>query len=151
MKDYVLEIRGLIGSRPFIIVGATIIVENEEGGVLFQFRADTKEWGLPGGAMEPGESLLETAERELWEETGLHAERMDHIETFSGKRFYFRYPNGDEVYNVIAVYKAFVVSGGGKAQGDETLDLQYFTDLPDAIDTRAKEIMDRLGGAGNGE
>lgn len=30
-------------------------------------------WTLPGGGMEPGESPIETAVREIWEETGYHA------------------------------------------------------------------------------
>lgn len=30
-------------------------------------------WTLPGGGVEPGESPLEAAVREIWEETGYHA------------------------------------------------------------------------------
>jgi 8-oxo-dGTP pyrophosphatase MutT (NUDIX family) len=70
MAEYIKEIRELIGNRPLILVGSTIIVMNEKKEILFQHRSDTKEWGLPGGAMEIGESLEQTAERELFEETG---------------------------------------------------------------------------------
>jgi hypothetical protein len=50
MAEYIKEIRKLIGSRPLILVGSTIVVMNEKKEILFQYRSDTKEWGLPGGA-----------------------------------------------------------------------------------------------------
>lgn len=65
MSDYVMQMRKLIGTRPLIVPGSTVLVFNDSGELLLQHRSDTEEWGLPGGAMEPGESLEETAAREL--------------------------------------------------------------------------------------
>ncbi|WP_339284738.1 NUDIX hydrolase [Oceanobacillus sp. FSL K6-3682] len=145
MAEYVKEIRELIGNRPFILAGSTIVVKNERDEILFQHRSDTKEWGLPGGAMEMGETLEQTAERELYEETGLKAETLKFVDILSGKDFYFKYPNGDEVYNIIAVYLAEGISGELQMNDGESIELRYFAipDRPSNLDGRAKNIIEK--------
>ena len=87
MTDYIKSIRSKIGHQPLILVGATILVYNKQGKILFQHRTDSKDWGLPGGAMELGESIKQTANRELYEETGLKAKNLELVDVFSGKEF----------------------------------------------------------------
>ena len=95
--------------------------------------------------MEPGESLQEAAERELFEETGLKAESLRFLSVLSGEEYYFQYPNGDEVYNVIGVYQAVEPYGKLTMDDGESLDLQYFstTALPKNMDDRARKIIER--------
>lgn len=146
MAEYVKDMRSMIGTKPLIVVGSTIISQDEEQRVLLQLRSDTKEWGLPGGALEPGETLLETARREFSEETGLSASSFDHLYTLSGEDFYFEYPNGDEVYNVIAVFSASGTSGDIEKRDGESIALKYFSidQLPDEIDVRAQIILEKF-------
>jgi len=52
-------------------LSAGCAVIDAEGRVLLIRRADERLWGLPKGTVEPGETLEETAVREVREETGL--------------------------------------------------------------------------------
>jgi 8-oxo-dGTP pyrophosphatase MutT (NUDIX family) len=44
-----------------------VVALNESNRVLMQLRFDMKSWGFSGGSSELGDSLLETAQRELLE------------------------------------------------------------------------------------
>ena len=102
--DYLINLRKLIGHRPILMVGAAILVVDEEQHLLLLKRSDSGCWGLPGGATEPGERVESAAKRETLEETGLEVDEMSLFGVFSGPELYYQYPNGDEVYNVTIVY-----------------------------------------------
>ena len=76
--------------------------------------------------MEPGETLEEVAKRELFEETNLTAIELIPFNFYSGKEFYYRYPHGDEVYNVVATYICKQYHGLLQGNSDEVLDVQFF-------------------------
>ena len=139
--SYISEMRKYIWHKPILAVGATVVVI-ENGKILLNLRADTNTWGIPGGSLEPGESLEETAERELKEETNLDCDSFTLINVFSGNEFYFKYPNRDELYSVIALYSADNFKGALKATDGESLDLKFFSknDLP-KLESRAKLII----------
>ncbi len=123
---YISELRKVVGTRPLIMAGACVLAFDESGRLLLQRRSDSGDWGTIGGALEPGESLEEAAARELWEEAGLTAKRFRLIDLFSGKEMYYRYPHGDEVYNVMAVYEAIETEGIPRVNDREGLELGYF-------------------------
>ena len=70
MSSYILDLRKIVGHRPLLQVGASVIVENEKGEVLLQKRADNHCWGYAGGSVALDEVVEEAARRELYEETG---------------------------------------------------------------------------------
>ncbi|MGE7690013.1 NUDIX domain-containing protein [Lysinibacillus sp. NPDC097214] len=71
LGNYIKEMRELIGTRPLMVAGSTVVVINAMREILLQQRSDNNKWGFPGGAMEYGESLEETSIRELYERTSL--------------------------------------------------------------------------------
>jgi 8-oxo-dGTP pyrophosphatase MutT (NUDIX family) len=141
---YVMDLRRKLGSDPIIMVGSGVIVENPRGEILLQYRSDTRKWGLPGGSMELGETLEETAIREVKEETGLDVSSLAFYQLFSGKQFAFIYPNGDQVFNVTAIYIARHYSGELRIDNEETLALQFFSlfNLPSSFQETCKAVVD---------
>jgi len=103
---YVEELRALVGHRPLILVVSGMLIVDEHERVLLMERADTHDWGIVGGIMEPGETLEQTARREVQEEIGLEVGNLTFLAMFSGPEFFSRYPNGDEVHPVLALYTA---------------------------------------------
>jgi ADP-ribose pyrophosphatase YjhB (NUDIX family) len=102
--DYILQLRQFIGQRPILMVGAAILVLDSENRLLLMKRSDIGRWGIPGGAMELGEVVENAARRETFEETSLEIGEMSLFGVFSGPGLYYKYPNGDEVYNVTIIY-----------------------------------------------
>ena len=47
-----------------------VIISKSQGKYVFCKHRDRDTWEAPGGHREPGESIMETARRELYEETG---------------------------------------------------------------------------------
>ena len=126
MSDYIMELRKIVGHRPLLQVGASVIVENEQGEVLLQKRTDNHCWGYAGGSVELDEVVEDAARRELFEETGLVALELELFGVFSGKDTHYVYPNGDEVSNVDIVYLCKHFEGSLKCQEKEVEDLRFF-------------------------
>ena len=130
-----MDLRKIVGRRPLLQVGASVIVEDKEGRILLQLRSDNHCWGYAGGSVELDEVVEEAAKRELFEETGLVANDLELFGVFSGIDTHYVYPNGDEVSNVDIVYICKDYSGELCCQQGEVDDLRFFEvdKIPDNI------------------
>ncbi len=77
--------------------------------------------------MELGESLEDTARREVKEETGLLIGDLKLFGVFSGPDYYFKISNGDELYSVTAVFVTNDIEGDIKTDREESIDIQFFS------------------------
>jgi 8-oxo-dGTP pyrophosphatase MutT (NUDIX family) len=142
--SYILELRRFVGSRPLISVGACVFVLDDAGRVLLQHRTDDDQWGIPGGSMDLGESLEDCARRELREETGLEAGVLELRGVLSGPEFYHRYPNGDEIYMVGAMFLAHDVRGIPRVNDQESVAFAYFDlhALPEKVNVVSRRALE---------
>lgn len=126
MSGYIMDLRKIVGHRPLLQVGASVILEDKQGRVLLQKRTDNHCWGYPGGSTDLDERVEDAAARELFEETGLTANHLELFGVFSGKELHYVYPNGDEVSNVDIVFLCRDYSGSLRLDAEESEDLCFF-------------------------
>lgn len=107
-EPYTDALRRLVGSRPLVLAGSSVVIHSREGSTLLVRRAVDRRLGLPGGFLEPGESFIECARREVLEEIGLSldARALEPGPVLcGGDELRYTYPNGDIVDNITAIFQ----------------------------------------------
>jgi 8-oxo-dGTP pyrophosphatase MutT (NUDIX family) len=107
--------------------GVGIILRDDLGRILLEKRSDCGLWGLPGGSIEPGESITEAAVREMKEETGLTVEitRLLGVYSKPADRIVTYPDNGDVVQLIDILLEANTISGELSCSS-ESEDLRFF-------------------------
>ncbi|MFW0789930.1 NUDIX hydrolase [Gordonia sp. CPCC 205333] len=107
-----------------VVPSTTAIVTNNEGHILLVRRRDNNLWALPGGGMELGESITETAVREVKEETGLTVDITGLVGTYTNPNHVMAYTNG-EVRQQFSLCFTTRLIGGTLAIDDESTDIAW--------------------------
>ena len=109
-----------------LIPAASAVVVDIQGRFLLAWRRDNDLWTIPGGAMEPGEFIADTAVREVKEETGLDVEVVSLVGVYSDPRHVIEYADG-EVRQQFSVCFACRPVGGEPTASEEMVDASFFT------------------------
>lgn len=108
-------------------LGVNVAVIQDWKLLLIQ-REDFEVWNLPGGEVDPGETPVQAAVREVKEETGLDVQ----LTRFVGL---YTLPDWRAVNNNVALFVAEMIDGELQTQPNETIDVGFFdvNDLPEPM------------------
>lgn len=101
--SYVWKLRQALGNQRLIVAGVAMLVMTPEGKVWLGRRAGSGDWCYFGGAIEVGDSVMDTVTKEIREELGIEtrAEDWTYIGLLTEPAFTnYTYPNGDLVQSV---------------------------------------------------
>ncbi len=115
-----------IGKAGRLAVGCSAAVfEEQRQRILLIRRSDNGRWAVPGGYMEPGETLTEACTREVLEETGLRVSVGRLVSVFTNPHALLEYPDGNRLQLVVLHFEATAVDGNLRPS-EESTDPQFF-------------------------
>lgn len=115
-----------LGREGEVRVGCSAAIFDEtREKVLLTRRTDNGLWCLPGGLLEPGESVAEACAREVREETGLEVAVRRLVGVYSDPDQLVVYPDGNKAFLVVLHFEAEILSGV-PGLSDETVEVGYY-------------------------
>jgi 8-oxo-dGTP pyrophosphatase MutT (NUDIX family) len=94
--------------------------------LFLTLRTDNHLWCLPGGGMDPGETLAEACEREMFEETGLRVRVIRLIGVYSDPNIILEYRDGNR-FQIVACNFEVEPVGGEPGLSNEVEAFGYFS------------------------
>jgi 8-oxo-dGTP pyrophosphatase MutT (NUDIX family) len=108
-----------------LVPSANVVVTNDDGEILLIRRSDNGNWAFPGGAMDVGESLPDTAVRETAEETGIDVEITGLVGIFTDPRHVILYTSNGEVRQEFSIVFAARPVGGSPTTSAESTEVRW--------------------------
>lgn len=101
-----------------IVVAVTAFVQDESGRLLLIRRTDNDLYAIPGGALELGETLTQTVQREVMEETGIAVEVTSLIGIYSNPDHVIEFTDGEVRLEFSICFRAVPTSGDLRTSGE---------------------------------
>ena len=129
-------------ANTIVRLGVAVVVRGDGGTILLERRSDCGWWGLPGGRVEPGESVEQAAIREVREETGLSVRITGLVGVYSE-------PDGrivtfpDNVVHLVDAAVTAEIVSGELTLSSESEELRFFRphELPEEIVPPARRLL----------
>ena len=125
--NYIESLRQKIGNELLQIPGVGGLIRDSQNSLLFVRKSEDGEWGLPAGAIEPGETPKEAIVREVLEETGLKIRPLKIAGVFGGPAFRHTYPNGDKVEYLVVLLDCEIIEHRTPV-GNEISEMKFFAE-----------------------
>ncbi|MBD8506021.1 NUDIX domain-containing protein [Hoyosella sp. G463] len=124
IPEFILQLRQHVGTSLLWLTGVSAVVRNEHGEILLARRADSGEWAVISGILEPGEEAGPAMAREVAEEAGIEVvlERITSVTTSP----VITYPNGDQAQYVDICFIARHAAGTPRPADGENTDIGWF-------------------------
>lgn len=104
-----------------VVPSANVIVARDDSEILLIRRTDNGNYALPGGALDLGESISDTAVRETEEETGIRCEITGLVGIYTNPRHVIEYTSNGEVRQEFSVvFTARPISGTPRASSESS-------------------------------
>ena len=103
-----------------IVPAVSVVVPDDQGRILLIRRVDNNYWSIPGGGMEPGESVRQAASREVSEETGINCEVTGLVGIYSNPRHVAAYDDGEVRQEFSICLTARVLNGSLRTSSESS-------------------------------
>jgi ADP-ribose pyrophosphatase YjhB (NUDIX family) len=113
-----------------VVPAVSAITTDEDGRILLIRRTDNKFWAIPGGGLEPGESVSQATAREVKEETGIDCEVTGVVGIYSNPNHVAAYDDG-EVRQQFSICFTTRLLGGTPSTSSESSEVRFVS--PDEI------------------
>jgi 8-oxo-dGTP pyrophosphatase MutT (NUDIX family) len=127
ISPYLRQLRELVGHELVALPSVAVMIFDAAGRLLLVRAREFDRWQTVGGAIDPDESPADAALREAHEESGLEVELTRVIGVYGGPLFRLVYPNGDVCSYTAISFAARPRGGAIRPDGDETVDVAWFT------------------------
>jgi len=139
--DRIIEPAGIQALREVVVHRGSVVILPilDDGRVIlvrqYRYAARQELWELVAGSLEPGETVLRAARRELFEEAGYRTRRLQQMLSF--------YPSPGFLTERMHVVEARgLIPGKARPAADERLEVGKFTHRELARMVRSGEITD---------
>ena len=108
-----------------VVPSVTVVVRNPSGDILLIHKSDNDLWALPGGGHDIGESITETAVREVREETGITADIVRLVGTYTNPNHVMKYDDGEVRQQFSLCFEGRLIAGHTEENGVETTAVRW--------------------------